>query len=151
MSSPSRKKIQDALVPEILCRPLKEISYSSWIELSSVYYILIILNVLFSQTECHQHILSLHKFCKLNTTGVIGDIFLMFVLLNVFVVSVVLCDFSKVKEEINKIIQRAQGSEPGGFGDNSGNIEISIPGNKVGLVIGKGGETIKQLQVSSYP
>ena len=55
---------------------------------------------------------------------------------------------SKVKDEINKIIQRAQGSDQGGFGDNSGNIEISIPGNKVGLIIGKGGETIKQLQVS---
>jgi ribosomal protein S3 len=52
-----------------------------------------------------------------------------------------------VKDEINKIIQRAQGDQ-GGFGDNSGNIEISIPGNKVGLIIGKGGETIKQLQVS---
>ncbi|XP_053380520.1 far upstream element-binding protein 2-like isoform X2 [Mercenaria mercenaria] len=59
---------------------------------------------------------------------------------------------SKVKEEINKIIQRAQGSDQGGgggYGDNSGNIEISIPGNKVGLIIGKGGETIKQLQVSN--
>ena len=53
-----------------------------------------------------------------------------------------------MKEEINKIIQRAQGQEQGGYGgDMGGNIEIMIPGNKVGLVIGKGGETIKQLQV----
>ena len=29
-----------------------------------------------------------------------------------------------------------------------GGIEMLIPGNKVGLIIGKGGETIKQLQVS---
>lgn len=27
-------------------------------------------------------------------------------------------------------------------------IEMLIPGNKVGLIIGKGGETIRQLQVS---
>ncbi|XP_052221959.1 far upstream element-binding protein 1-like isoform X3 [Dreissena polymorpha] len=52
---------------------------------------------------------------------------------------------AKVKEEINKIIQRAQGSDHG-YGDMSGNLEIMIPGNKVGLIIGKGGETIKQLQ-----
>ena len=26
-------------------------------------------------------------------------------------------------------------------------IEMLVPGNKVGLIIGKGGETIKQLQV----
>jgi len=56
-----------------------------------------------------------------------------------------------VKEEINKIIQRAQGQEQGGYGgDMGGNIEIMIPGNKVGLVIGKGGETIKQLQVGRF-
>lgn len=39
------------------------------------------------------------------------------------------------------------GDDHGGMGDNSGNIEIMVPGNKVGLIIGKGGETIKQLQV----
>lgn len=30
-----------------------------------------------------------------------------------------------------------------------GNLEIMIPGPKVGLIIGKGGETIKQLQEKS--
>ena len=60
--------------------------------------------------------------------------------------------YSKVKFEISKIIDRAQGGGPmpdhGGFGEGGmGNIEIMIPGNKVGLIIGKGGETIKSLQV----
>lgn len=71
----------------------------------------------------------------------------------------ILLIYSKVREEINKIIQRAQGSEQhggggggggGGFGEPAGNIEILIPGNKVGLVIGKSGETIKQLQVGLF-
>jgi len=30
-------------------------------------------------------------------------------------------------------------------------LEMMIPGNKAGIVIGKGGETIKLLQVSSTP
>lgn len=34
----------------------------------------------------------------------------------------------------------------GGGGGNSGQFEMLIPGNKVGLIIGKGGETIKMLQ-----
>ena len=36
------------------------------------------------------------------------------------------------------------GGMPGGDGSR---LELLIPGNKVGLVIGKGGETIRQLQV----
>ena len=41
------------------------------------------------------------------------------------------------------------GPEFGGqAGGNHTMLEIMIPGNKVGLVIGKGGETIKQLQVT---
>ena len=32
--------------------------------------------------------------------------------------------------------------------DSQGMIELMIPGNKAGLVIGKGGEMIKQLQVN---
>ena len=35
-------------------------------------------------------------------------------------------------------------------GDSGGGqtvVEVMVPGNKVGLVIGKGGETIRQLQV----
>lgn len=39
----------------------------------------------------------------------------------------------------------------GGMGNGGGGgqtvVEMMVPGNKVGLVIGKGGETIKQLQV----
>lgn len=37
----------------------------------------------------------------------------------------------------------------GGMGNGGGQtvVEMMVPGNKVGLVIGKGGETIKQLQV----
>ena len=44
------------------------------------------------------------------------------------------------------------GGDPMGMamGDIQGGIEMLIPGNKVGLIIGKGGETIKQLQVSSF-
>lgn len=33
-----------------------------------------------------------------------------------------------------------------GAGGSSGHLELMVPGNKVGLVIGKGGETIKMLQ-----
>lgn len=39
------------------------------------------------------------------------------------------------------------GGGSGGGGRNS--IEIMLPGPKVGLIIGKGGETIKQLQEKS--
>ncbi len=46
-----------------------------------------------------------------------------------------------------QIIQRGQGApESNGMGDGATMVEIMIPGNKVGLVIGKGGETIRQLQ-----
>ena len=40
----------------------------------------------------------------------------------------------------------------GGGGGPEGNsvLEMSIPGPKVGLIIGKGGETIRQLQVSGW-
>ncbi len=61
---------------------------------------------------------------------------------------------SQAKEMVQKIISRAQGmgdgmgmdGHMGGMNDTS-RLEIMIPGNKVGLVIGKGGETIRQLQV----
>lgn len=49
----------------------------------------------------------------------------------------------------------AGGGGRGGFGGGPGNFnnqpfqEIMIPGSKVGLIIGKGGETIKQLQEKS--
>lgn len=34
-----------------------------------------------------------------------------------------------------------------GMGEGGTVVEMSIPGSKVGLIIGKGGETIRQLQV----
>jgi far upstream element-binding protein len=34
------------------------------------------------------------------------------------------------------------------YGDMQTVVEMLIPGNKVGLIIGKGGETIKVLQVN---
>merc|ERR1719433_600659 len=40
------------------------------------------------------------------------------------------------------------GGGPGG-GGGGGMFEMSVPGHKVGLIIGKGGETIKQLQERS--
>lgn len=33
------------------------------------------------------------------------------------------------------------------MGEGSTVVELNIPGTKVGLIIGKGGETIRQLQV----
>lgn len=36
------------------------------------------------------------------------------------------------------------------FTDGQNLIEMMIPGNRAGLIIGKGGETIKQLQVHFY-
>nr|XP_023012545.1 far upstream element-binding protein 1-like [Leptinotarsa decemlineata] len=41
------------------------------------------------------------------------------------------------------------GGGPGGPGGGRNTLEIMIPGPKVGLIIGKGGETIKQLQEKS--
>ena len=41
------------------------------------------------------------------------------------------------------------GGGPMGGGGGGGNFETMIPGSKVGLIIGKGGETIKQLQERS--
>lgn len=39
------------------------------------------------------------------------------------------------------------GGNGGMYGDMQTVVEMLIPGNKVGLIIGKGGETIKVLQV----
>ena len=64
---------------------------------------------------------------------------------------------NNAKDLVQKIISRAQGmgdgmGMDGGVGhmpmmNETSRIELMIPGNKVGLVIGKGGETIRQLQV----
>lgn len=41
------------------------------------------------------------------------------------------------------------GGSSGGMMGHPGFVEIMIPGPKVGLIIGNGGETIKQLQENS--
>lgn len=63
----------------------------------------------------------------------------------------------KAKDLVEKIISRAQGMGDGmgmdghmSMMNETARIEVMIPGNKVGLVIGKGGETIRQLQVNSF-
>lgn len=59
----------------------------------------------------------------------------------------------KAKMMLDDIVSRGRGGPPGQFHDNAnggqnGTVqEIMIPAGKAGLVIGKGGETIKQLQV----
>lgn len=65
--------------------------------------------------------------------------------------------FSRAKELVLSIVnQRSRtegigdmGGSSGGIMSHSGFVEIMIPGPKVGLIIGKGGETIKQLQEKS--
>lgn len=57
---------------------------------------------------------------------------------------------------LDDIVSRGRGGPPGQFHDNAngqnGTVqEIMIPAGKAGLVIGKGGETIKQLQVRGRP
>ena len=47
------------------------------------------------------------------------------------------------KQLMDQIINNAQRTE----GEGNATQEMQIPGNKVGLIIGKGGETIKSLQV----
>ena len=67
----------------------------------------------------------------------------------VFYTAVFCCSTSKAKEMINKIIMKGQGL-PDSIGMSDGHVmeEVMIPGSKVGLVIGKGGENIKMLQVT---
>ena len=62
----------------------------------------------------------------------------------------------KAKLMLDDIVSRGRGGPPGQFHDNAngqnGTVqEIMIPAGKAGLVIGKGGETIKQLQVGTPP
>ncbi|XP_069623393.1 far upstream element-binding protein 2 isoform X2 [Ranitomeya imitator] len=57
----------------------------------------------------------------------------------------------KAKMMLDDIVARGRGGAPGQFHDNAngqnGSLqEIMIPAGKAGLIIGKGGETIKQLQ-----
>lgn len=58
----------------------------------------------------------------------------------------------KAKALLDDIVSRGRGGPPGPFpdaanGQNGTVQELMIPAGKAGLVIGKGGETIKQLQV----
>ncbi|XP_075594226.1 far upstream element-binding protein 2 isoform X6 [Balearica regulorum gibbericeps] len=62
----------------------------------------------------------------------------------------------KAKLMLDDIVSRGRGGPPGQFHDNAngqnGTVqEIMIPAGKAGLVIGKGGETIKQLQLTLPP
>ncbi|XP_041099751.1 far upstream element-binding protein 2-like, partial [Polyodon spathula] len=57
----------------------------------------------------------------------------------------------KAKGLLDEIVSRGRGGPPGPFhdstnGQNGSVQELMIPAGKAGLVIGKGGETIKQLQ-----
>lgn len=60
----------------------------------------------------------------------------------------------KAKRLLNEIVSRGRGTPPlssyhdSSNGQNGAVHEMMIPAGKAGLVIGKGGETIKQLQVS---
>jgi predicted RNA-binding protein YlqC (UPF0109 family) len=70
--------------------------------------------------------------------------------------------FRKAKDTIQRLVAKLQGgpldnednvsvtASSGGGGGQTGQIELMVPGGKVGLIIGKGGETIKQLQVSLH-
>lgn len=72
--------------------------------------------------------------------------------------------FSRAKELVLSIVNQrsrsegigdmnmssaSSGGSSGGMMGHPGFVEIMIPGPKVGLIIGKGGETIKQLQEKS--
>lgn len=53
---------------------------------------------------------------------------------------------------LDEIVSRGRGTPPSSYhestnGQNGAVHEMMIPAGKAGLVIGKGGETIKQLQV----
>lgn len=54
------------------------------------------------------------------------------------------------KRLLDQIVEKGRPTPGFHHGDGPGNAvqEIMIPASKAGLVIGKGGETIKQLQVS---
>jgi len=72
--------------------------------------------------------------------------------------------FRKAKEMIQRVISKSMLNPPpatvgpsggmmmggGGGVGGDGYLEIMIPGSKAGLIIGKGGEMIKQLQVCSF-
>jgi far upstream element-binding protein len=44
---------------------------------------------------------------------------------------------------------RRGGGMPSAYGSGGNTVSVSVPGNKVGLVIGRGGETIRSLESQS--
>lgn len=57
----------------------------------------------------------------------------------------------KARETIQRLVAKIQGGPLDNEDDGAtGQIELMVPGGKVGLIIGKSGETIKQLQVCEY-
>lgn len=65
--------------------------------------------------------------------------------------TVMFCIFLRsAKRLLDQIVEKGRPTPGFHHGDGPGNAvqEIMIPASKAGLVIGKGGETIKQLQVS---
>lgn len=69
---------------------------------------------------------------------------------SLYVVDLLICLCRKAKMLLDDIVSRGRGTPPS-FHEStngSGNMqEMIIPAGKAGLIIGKGGETIKQLQV----
>jgi len=65
----------------------------------------------------------------------------------------IMCYYRKARETIQRLVSKIQGGPldnddgGGGGGATTGQIELMVPGGKVGLIIGKSGETIKQIQV----
>jgi len=56
--------------------------------------------------------------------------------------------YSKARETIQRLVAKIQGGPLDNDGPGTtGQIELMVPGGKVGLIIGKSGETIKQIQV----
>jgi len=56
--------------------------------------------------------------------------------------------YRKARETIQRLVAKIQGGPlDNDDGGTTGQIELMVPGGKVGLIIGKSGETIKQIQV----
>lgn len=77
------------------------------------------------------------------------SIWCYFITLYVYIIRPEWSVCSICKQLIQQIIDRGNAPHMGmeGGTENQSVVEMSIPGGKVGLVIGKGGETIRQLQV----
>lgn len=68
-------------------------------------------------------------------------------------ISMCTCVYRHAKRLLVQIVERCRNG-PGFHGEGEGGTavqEMLIPASKVGLVIGRGGDTIKQLQVRRRP